>query len=78
MEAIYLKSQGVKHKDIYKLSQISKTTLIKYIRQYQKGGIEELKKIEYKGQASELNHIPDKLKSILKSIQHRVFQQQMT
>ena len=55
MEAIYLKSQGVKHKDIYKLCQISKTTLTKYIRQYQKGGIEELKKIEYKGQASELN-----------------------
>ena len=44
---IYLKSQGVKHKDIYKLCQISKTTLTKYIRQYQKGGIEELKKIEY-------------------------------
>ena len=55
MEAIYLKSQGVKHKDIYKLCQISKTTLTKYIRQYQKGGVEELKKIEYKGQASELN-----------------------
>ena len=28
MEAIYLKSQGVKHKDIYKLCQISKTTLL--------------------------------------------------
>ena len=55
MEAIYLKSQGVKHKDIYKLCKISKTTLTKYIRQYQKGGIEELKKIEYKGQASKLN-----------------------
>jgi transposase len=55
MEAIYLKSQGVKHKDIYRLCQISKITLTKYIRQYQKGGVEELKRIEYKGQASELN-----------------------
>ena len=55
MEVIYLKSQGLAHQDIRTLCQISKTTLTKYIRQYKKGGVEELKKLEYKGQISELN-----------------------
>lgn len=55
MEVIYLKSQGLAHQDIRMLCHISKTTLTKYIRQYKKGGVEELKKLEYKGQISELN-----------------------
>jgi transposase len=55
MEVIYLKSQGLAHKDIRVLCQISKTTLTQYIRQYKKGGVEELKKLEYKGRTSELN-----------------------
>jgi transposase len=62
MEVLYLKSQGIKHKEICRLCQITKTTLTKYIRQYQLGGIEELKKIEYKGQRSELNKYTDILK----------------
>ncbi|MEA5595938.1 helix-turn-helix domain-containing protein, partial [Rivularia sp. UHCC 0363] len=59
MEVLYLKSQEIKHKDICSLCQISKTTLTKYIKQYQLGGVEELKKIEYKGQQSELNRYSD-------------------
>lgn len=62
MEALYLKSQGIKHKDICYLCKISKTTLTVYIRQYQQGGIEELKKIDYKGQPSILNQSIDILK----------------
>jgi len=54
MEAIYLKSQGVKHKDICRLCQISKTTLAVYLNQYQQEGIERLKQLGYKGQPSEL------------------------
>jgi transposase len=55
MEVIYLKSQGLAHKDIRMLCQISKTTLTQYIKQYKQGGVEELKKLEYKGRTSELN-----------------------
>jgi len=62
MEALYLKSQGMKHKEICSLCQISKTTLTGYVRQYQLGGIEELKKIDCKGQPSELNKYSDILK----------------
>jgi transposase len=62
MEVLYLKSQGIKHKDICSLCQISKTTLTKYIKQYQLGGVEELKKLEYKGQPSKLNQYHDILK----------------
>ena len=59
MEVLYLKSQGIKHKDICSLCKISKTTLIVYIRQYQSGGVEELKKIHHIGQARELNQKSD-------------------
>lgn len=62
MEVLYLKSQGIKHKDICRLCQISKTTLTKYIKQYQSGGVEALKKLDYKGQPSILNHHGDSLK----------------
>ncbi|MGJ5676352.1 MAG: helix-turn-helix domain-containing protein [Nostochopsis sp.] len=62
MEVLYLKSQGVKHKDICSLCQISKTTLTIYMKKYQSGGVEELKKIDYKGQPSKLNEYSDILK----------------
>lgn len=62
MEVLYLKSREIKHKEICSLCQISKTTLTKYIRQYQLGGVEELKKLNYKGQPSELNQYSDVLR----------------
>ncbi|MCH2207999.1 MAG: helix-turn-helix domain-containing protein [Lentisphaerales bacterium] len=43
MEALYLKSQGLSHGLICKLCRISPVTLVKYLRQYQEGGIERLK-----------------------------------
>lgn len=60
MEVLYLKSQGLKHQEIQRLCRIqSRTTLSKYFRQYQDGGIEGLKQLHYKGQPSKLNeHIP--------------------
>jgi len=62
MEALYLKSQGIKHKDICSICKITKTTLTVYIKQYQIGGIEELKKIDDKGRPSKLNEYSDTLK----------------
>jgi transposase len=59
MEVLYLKSQGIKHKEICRLCQITNATLAKYIKQYQLGGVEELKKIVYIGRPSELNKYTD-------------------
>lgn len=56
MEVLYLKSQGLPHGQILQLCRInSRTTLITYLRQYESGGIEALKQLHYKGQASKLN-----------------------
>jgi len=55
MEALYLKSQGLAHQEIRRLCRIaSKTTLTSYLRQYQVGGIEQLKQLGYQGQSNEL------------------------
>jgi transposase len=55
MEVLYLKSQALSHQEIRRLCQISKTTLVNYLRQYQEGGIEQLKYLNYKGKPSQLN-----------------------
>ena len=52
MEALYLKSKKLPHHQICKISE---PRLVMYLRKYQLGGIEELKKLNYKGQESELN-----------------------
>ena len=44
MEAVYLKSQGLLHQDICRLSRISENTLRSYLRQFQEGGVERLKR----------------------------------
>ncbi len=59
MEALYLRSQGLSHQQIQQCRVRSRTTLANYLRQYKAGGIEALKQLHYKGQASQLNaHIP--------------------
>ena len=55
MEAIFLKSQKYKHKDICRICRISKTSLSKYLKTYQNGGIVALKQLNFKGQSSQLN-----------------------
>ena len=46
MEAVYLTSQGLAHHEICRLCRISEPTLVAYLRQYQEGGIERLKKTD--------------------------------
>lgn len=59
MEILYLKSQATPHYKIQHLCRISKATLAKYLKMYRDGGIEALKKLNYKGSQSELEgHIP--------------------
>src|SRR3954451_14367384 len=47
MEAVYLKSQGLLHKEICRLTRISENTLRSYLRQFQEGGIERLKRLDF-------------------------------
>ena len=57
MEILYLKSQGLSHNEISKLSKVSTETVRNYIKQYKRGGIESLKKINFRQQTSEMvNH----------------------
>lgn len=64
MDVLYLKSQGLRHQEIRRLCRIqSKTTLAKYLQDYQNGGIEALKQLHYKGQPSQLNEHIDRLKA---------------
>jgi len=46
MEILYLKSQGLDHQEICRLCRISEPTLVTYLKQYQEGGIEGLKKTD--------------------------------
>ncbi|MEK6476676.1 helix-turn-helix domain-containing protein [Catalinimonas sp. 4WD22] len=55
MEALFLKSKGLPHNEICRICEISKTTLITYLREYQKGGIDKLKsETKYKGRMKEV------------------------
>ncbi len=57
MEALWLKSQGLPHKEITKLTGISPNTLRSYLRDYQSGGIEKLKEVNfYRPQSELVNH----------------------
>lgn len=54
MEVVWLKSQGVAHKDICRLANLCSTTVTAYVREYKEGGIEALKTLHFKGQPSDL------------------------
>ena len=55
MEAVYLKSQGLLHQDICRLTRISENTLRSFLCQYQEAGIERLKRIDWAGPTGELD-----------------------
>src|SRR3954465_7239311 len=54
MEAVYLKGQGLLHKEICRLSRISENTLRSYLRQFQEGGVERLKRLDFAVPRSDL------------------------
>lgn len=47
MEVLWLKSQGLPHKEIARLTCIGKTTVRCYLKEYISGGIERLKQITF-------------------------------
>jgi transposase len=54
MDVLWLKSQGLPHKEICLLTGISSTTLRKYLRMFQAGGVEKLREMNFYAPASEL------------------------
>jgi len=54
MEALWLKSQDIPHKEICRLTCISKPTLCQYLKCYLEGGIEKLKTINFYQPESDL------------------------
>jgi transposase len=67
MEVLYLKSQGMAHQDIRQLCNISKTTLMTYLKQYIEGGTERLKQLDYHGQPSQLNQHASSVETYFKT-----------
>ena len=61
MEALYFKSLGYAHKEIIKLVRISEPTFVSYLKDYQKGGIEQLKVLTFNKPESELKKHKDLL-----------------
>jgi len=54
MNVVYLKSQGMSHKEIERIERICGNTLLSYLREYHEGGIERLKEIRFYSPKSEL------------------------
>ena len=54
MEALLLKSQGLPHKQICEVLDVSGNTLRKYLRQYEAGGVEALKELRFYRPRSDL------------------------
>ena len=55
MEVLYLKAKGLSHREICRVSGVSHTTLVSYLRQYAEGGHESLKELRYQGRPNELS-----------------------
>lgn len=55
MEVLWLKSLNYPHKEIMKIAKISKATLCCYLKDYQEGGLEKLKELNFRKPKSELN-----------------------
>ncbi len=61
MEALWLKSQGLAHKEICRLTDVCSTTLTSYVRDYKEGGIEALKTLPFRRPRSDLEDHRDTL-----------------
>ena len=65
MEALYLKSQGMPHYQICQLVGIrGRATLVRYLREYQIGGIDHLRKLNFRKPESILALHRDKIRFV--------------
>jgi transposase len=54
MEVLWLKSQNLSHKQIAKLAGVSDNALTKYLRLYQQGGLDQIRKVNFYRPKSQL------------------------
>lgn len=54
MEVLWLKSQGIQHKQIAKLAGVCDSVVTKYLRLYRNGGLDEVRKTNFYQPKSEL------------------------
>jgi len=59
MEVLWLKSQGLPHKQIAKLSGVCDNALTKYLRLYLQGGLDEIRNVNFYRPKSELDKHSD-------------------
>jgi len=62
MHALYLKANGMSHKQICEICRITKTTLTTYLKSYIQKGIVGLTILKYEGQPSKLDNHSDQIK----------------
>ena len=67
MSALWLKSQGLSHQEICRLTGISPNTLRKYLQDYFEGGIEKLKEINFNRPTSKLTEHQQKIADYFRS-----------
>jgi transposase len=63
MEALYLKSQGYLHCEIARLIRVTEPTLLKYFRDYERGGVVQLKEVTFYRPESELKQHQESLEA---------------
>ena len=66
MEVLYYKSQGMPHHKICQLSNIrGRATLVRYLREYEEGGLEQLRKLNFRKPESVLTLYRDKIEEAI-------------
>ncbi len=66
MEALYYKSLGMPHHQICQLSNIQgRATLVRYFREYQEGGLDRLRKLNFYKPESVLESYRDKIEEAI-------------
>jgi len=54
MEVLWLKSQGLTHQDIAHLADVSRRSVQRYLDEFLDGGLQRIRRLPWKGKASEL------------------------
>lgn len=63
MEVLWLKSQRISHREIERLAQVSSTTVTRYLKRYQQGGIAALERLDFYRPSRQLEPFREQLKA---------------
>src|SRR5262249_55739290 len=66
MEAVLLKAKGLAHHQIAHCVGVCENTMLSYLKEYQEGGIEALKRLDFYQPKSELEQHREKLETYFK------------